>query len=298
MWTVVSIWIALGCVAAWLYYNWSRPRAKQLTLVQPPHAKVPVQDDFKTQFLEVFALVLSAESYQETERAMQEVRERYPAFAESARHMQVIADGLAMIESTESRGILESAIKVVRASQAAMYDALPFNVDAEARAAQNAGSNQMLGEGMARLSQLQTVQPQVLTSPAPAQAWQTTFNKGSAEIDRLVAKGDWDSARAALQRIAYGIVDAEPEAKRQFTQAMCQFAARDPLYHAVMGMVTPLVEKTPGLLQTKLYPHLPNLEPETIRYVIYYAAEMGDLVRRKKGNSYAVFPKSYTENSV
>ena len=298
MWIVVSIWIAIACVAVWFYYNRSRPGAKQLTLVQLPQAKVPVQGDFKAQFLEVFALVLSAESYQETERAMHEVRERYPAFFESARHMQVIANSLALMESTESRGILESAMKVVRASQAEMYDALPFNVDAEARAAQDAGTNQILGECMARLSQLQTVQPQVLPSPAPAQAGQNTFNKGSAEIDRLVANGDWDSARAALQRIAYGMVDAEPEAKRQFTQAMCQFAARDPLYHAVMGMVTPLVEQTPGLLQTKLYPHLPNLEHETIRYVIYYAAEMGDLVRRKKGNSYAVFPKSYAVNSV
>ena len=101
-----------------------------------------------------------------------------------------------------------------------------------------------------------------------------------------------------MQRIAYGMVDVEPEAKRQFTQAMCQFAARDPLYHAVLDRVTPLVEQTPGLLQTKLYPHLPELEPETIRYVIYYAAEMGDLVRRKKGNSYAVFPKSYSLSSV
>jgi hypothetical protein len=298
MWTAVSIWIALACLAAWLYHHWSWPREKQLALVQPPPAEVVVQGDSKAQFLEVFALFLSAESYEEIKQAMQEVRKRYPAFSESAPHMQVIADSLGIIESTQNRGTLESAIKVVRVSQAAMYDALPFKIDAEARAAQDAGINQMLEEGIARLSQLQTARPQVLTSPAPAQAWQTTFNKGAVEIDRLVAKGDWDSARAALQRIAYGMVDAEPEAKRQFTQAMCQFAARDPLYHAVMGMVTPLVEQTPGLLQTKLYPHLPNLDLETIRYVIYYAAEMGDLVRRKKGNSYAVFPKSYTVSSV
>lgn len=133
---------------------------------------------------------------------------------------------------------------------------------------------------------------------APAHAWRVTIGKGAAELDHLVAMGDWDSARAALQRIAYGMLDAPPDEKRQFTQAMCKFAARDPLYYAVMQVVTPLVEATPGLTQTKLYPHLPNLTPETIRYVIYYAAEMGELVRRKKGNSYAIFPKSYTLNSV
>ena len=189
MWTAAAIWIALVCVAAWLYHHWSRSRAQQLaaTVPQQPAGAV-VQDDYKTQFLEVFALILSAESYQETKRAMQEVRERYPFFAESARHMQVIADSLAIIETTESRGTLESAIKAVRTSQAAMYDALPFNVAAEARAAQDAGTNQMLEEGMARLALLQTAELQTVTSPAPAQAWQTTFNMGSAEIDRLVPK--------------------------------------------------------------------------------------------------------------
>jgi hypothetical protein len=152
-------------------------------------------------------------------------------------------------------------------------------------------------ETVTPLIQLPEVQLQPTIASAPAQAWQTTVNNGAADIDRLIAQGDWDSARAALQHIAYGMVDAEPEAKRQFSQAMCRFAARDPLYHAVMKVAAPLVEQSPGMLQTKLYPHLPNLEPETIRYVIYYAAEMGDLVRRKKGNSYAVFPKSYTLNS-
>lgn len=142
------------------------------------------------------------------------------------------------------------------------------------------------------------VQLQPTVAATTLQAWQTAVDNGSAEIDSLIAKGDWDSARAALQRIAYGMLNAEPEAKRQFTQAMCQFAVRDPLYHAVMKIAAPLVEKTPGMLQTKLYPHLPHLEPEIIRYVIYYAAEMGDLVRRKKGNSYAVFPKWYTLNPV
>lgn len=133
--------------------------------------------------------------------------------------------------------------------------------------------------------------------PLVTQSWQATIGKGAAEIDRLVAAGDWDSARTALQHIAYGMVDAEPQAKQQFTQAMCQFAARDPLYHAVLQVVTPLIDATPGMLQSKFYPHLPDVAPETIRYVLYYAAELGAAVRRKKGSSYAMFPKSHAVNA-
>lgn len=109
------------------------------------------QDDFKTQFFEAFALILSAESYPQNKLAMQEVFERYPAFAEAARHMQIIADSLAIIETTKNRKTLESRVEVVRTNQAAMYDALPFKVDADARAAQDGHIDQVLREGLARL---------------------------------------------------------------------------------------------------------------------------------------------------
>jgi Phage Mu protein F like protein len=126
--------------------------------------------------------------------------------------------------------------------------------------------------------------------PIRQQPWQVTWSKGIQEIDLLVSRGDWHSARAALQHAAYGMLDAPPAEKQRFTQAMCLFAKRDPLYHTVMAVVTPLVAQAPGILQSKLYPHLPSLEPEMIRYVLYYAAELGDIVRLKKGNSYALRP--------
>jgi hypothetical protein len=135
-------------------------------------------------------------------------------------------------------------------------------------------------------------------APAQAQSWQTTINRGAAEIDRLVAAGDWDSARAALQHVAYGMVDADPEAKRRFTQAMCRFAAQDPLYRQVMAVVRPLVAQTPGIVQAKLYPHLPDVDPALIRYALYYAAEMGDLARAKKGNSYALHIKNSAAEAI
>jgi hypothetical protein len=126
-----------------------------------------------------------------------------------------------------------------------------------------------------------------------SQGWQTTWNKGVKDIDRLIEAGNWDSARAALQRVAYGMLNAPQADKERFTAAMCQFAKRDPLYSDVMAIVTPLVEQTPGITQTKIYPHLPAIDPETIRYVLYYAAELGDIVRQKKGNSYALHLSSH-----
>jgi tetratricopeptide (TPR) repeat protein len=131
----------------------------------------------------------------------------------------------------------------------------------------------------------------VLSGPVPRQSWQDTWSKGAQEIDLLVARGDWHSARTALQQAAYGMLKASPVDKRRFTVAMCQFAKHDPLLHQVMAVVTPLVNNTPGITQTKLYPHLPGVDPETVRYVLYYAAELGYIVRHKKGNSYALHPK-------
>lgn len=127
------------------------------------------------------------------------------------------------------------------------------------------------------------------SEPPPPQAWQETVLRGAEELDRLVSIGDWDSAREALQRISYGMVDASRDEKAAFTEAMCKFAARDPLLHRVMAVVLPLIEKAPGLVQSKLYPHVPDVSPELVRYVLYYAAELGQIERIKKGNSYALY---------
>ncbi|GHU33567.1 hypothetical protein AGMMS50256_25720 [Betaproteobacteria bacterium] len=106
--------------------------------------------------------------------------------------------------------------------------------------------------------------------------------------------GDYDGARMALQKIA-SIVHSEkaenPDLVRRFTALMCQFTRIDPLYRECMEIIVPLVEASPGILQTALYPKLP-VDVETARYVLYFAHETGDLVREKKGNSYKVYPVS------
>lgn len=127
---------------------------------------------------------------------------------------------------------------------------------------------------------------------APRQAWQETLSRGAAELDRLVAIGDWDSARDALQHVAYDMAKASTEEKLAFTAAMCPFAARDPLVQRVVAVALAKAIETPGLLQSKLYPHIPDVTPELVRYALFYAAELGQIRRTKKGRSYALFAPS------
>lgn len=105
----------------------------------------------RARFPEVLAIISQAEGYPASKLAMQEVRERYPSFAEAARHMQIVSDSLAIIEKTKVRATLMSRIEVLRTNQTAMYDALPFEVDSEARASQNAQIDAILKDGLERV---------------------------------------------------------------------------------------------------------------------------------------------------
>ena len=125
---------------------------------------------------------------------------------------------------------------------------------------------------------------------SPQQAWQTTQITGWPEIDRLMAIGEWDSARAALQRVAYTVVNEGADTKAKFTHLMSEFALQDPLFESVMRAVTPVINQSPGVRQASLYKGMAEDKKELIRYVLYFAAELGQIVRVKKGNSYALFP--------
>lgn len=112
------------------------------------------------------------------------------------------------------------------------------------------------------------------------------------EIAPMLARGDWGSARRFLQKIAYGIQNATSEEQRVFKKVMTVFAEADPMYKLCMDAVRPIVEASPGIKQTALYPHMAAApDTEHARYVLYFAHELGDVVRKKKGNSYLVFPK-------
>jgi hypothetical protein len=116
---------------------------------------------------------------------------------------------------------------------------------------------------------------------------------GDAQADLLVQTrllDAWDAARKRLQQISYGMVSEAPEAKAAFTKFMKIFAERDPLLSSVLNTVMPLVRAQPGILQTATYKHLPGIGVEEVRYVLYFAEQLGILRREKKGNTYRLLP--------
>lgn len=117
--------------------------------------------------------------------------------------------------------------------------------------------------------------------------WEETFR----EIERAVSRSDYDFARTWLQKFSYTTFDKDvPQAVRdRFKTLMTAFAKQDPLYLKLIAKIRPIVEAQPGLLQTALYPQLPGFDEEQIRYVLYFAHELGDVNRLKKARSYQVF---------
>lgn len=116
--------------------------------------------------------------------------------------------------------------------------------------------------------------------------------------EQAMERSDFDEARMCLQKCAYHFSNAEDtrsrpgfeEARQELTEIMKRFAARDPLYQEVLGQVRPLVEQTPGMMQSELTKGRDSDEAEKIRYVLYFASELGDLRREKKGRSYQLYP--------
>lgn len=80
--------------------------------------------------------------------------------------------------------------------------------------------------------------------------------------------------------------DVADEQRTNFTQLMTAFAKEDPLYKDVMERVLPLVRANPGMLQSQIYKGQPDEIKEQMRYVLYFANEIGHIKRIKKGNSY------------
>lgn len=112
------------------------------------------------------------------------------------------------------------------------------------------------------------------------------------KVDDAWSRGDYDLAREALQRVAYTMVGkgVSEQEKREFTKLMTEFAKEDPLYREVMDRALPLIRATPGIQQSKIYVGQPDHIKEQMRYVFYFAHEIGDIVRHKKGRSYALYP--------
>lgn len=122
--------------------------------------------------------------------------------------------------------------------------------------------------------------------------WPDTF----LLIERAVHYQDYEFARTWLQKFAYNTVnkDVEQSVRDKFKRLMTAFCREDPLYRQIMQRAVPIVTAQPGMLQAALYPQLPGYSEEQIRYALYFAHELGDLSRLKKGRSYQLFGPTQT----
>ena len=111
-------------------------------------------------------------------------------------------------------------------------------------------------------------------------------------VRQMMELDQWDAARRSLQQVAYGILDESQEVKAEFTKVMTIFAARDPLVSGVLQIVMPILQKSPGIRQAEMYKHVPGVGVEEVRYVLYFAEQLGMIRRQKAGNSYKLYEQS------
>lgn len=103
--------------------------------------------------------------------------------------------------------------------------------------------------------------------------------------------GSVDEIRFGLQKLAYVVSrkSVSAETKEEFRQCVAEFAKVDPLYPSVVSKMRLLLVDNPGLQQSHIYKGQSDKIIEQMRYVLYYAEVLGDLVRVKKGSSYLLY---------
>lgn len=148
--------------------------------------------------------------------------------------------------------------------------------------------------------------PQRIEDQQPYVELTSSTDGNSAELlmywggraEEALRVNNFDEIRTCLQKMSYSMVGPEvTEAeKERFRQFVARFAEIDPLYRDVMTQLRPLLKDTPGLIQSAIYKGQPDNVKELMRYVLYYAEVLGELVRVKKGSSYQLFlPESAPE---
>ena len=66
------------------------------------------------------------------------------------------------------------------------------------------------------------------------------------------------------------------------------FVESDPVYKNGLAILLPIIQGNPGILQTEIYKTCPDLDRETISYILYFAAFGGIIERTKKGKTYEI----------
>lgn len=102
-------------------------------------------------------------------------------------------------------------------------------------------------------------------------------------------RGDFDIARIMYQKCAYSVTSGGTDREKVLLkQEQADFAQAHPLYKTIVKDIEEIVIVEPGTVQTALYKQL-SYNKEDIQWAIYFADELGDLRREKKGRSYAVY---------
>lgn len=120
------------------------------------------------------------------------------------------------------------------------------------------------------------------------------------EIIESYERASFDEMRFHLQKIAYSMVgkNVSESEKNEFKKIMTYFANRDPLYKEVVVQLLPIISKNEGIIQSSIYSFVPNYSVEQLRYVLYFAHELRDITRIKKGRSYQLFTPTFNDIKV
>jgi hypothetical protein len=110
---------------------------------------------------------------------------------------------------------------------------------------------------------------------------------------QAVRSGDTDRARMEYMKAAESWRQANETDGGKWSRELdltnkeyADFVQADPAYRNGIATLLPIIKATPGILQTDLYKACPDIERETISYILYFAASSGVIKRTKKGRTY------------
>lgn len=106
------------------------------------------------------------------------------------------------------------------------------------------------------------------------------------DVPELMRLGRWEQARIAMEKIAYSMSRESPENQERFKELATQFAAVEPFYQRHVARVVEAVRQNPGIKQSAIYERIPDMNKQDVRYVLYFADQLQQVHRVKKGNTY------------
>lgn len=119
------------------------------------------------------------------------------------------------------------------------------------------------------------------------------------EMIELFKIGNFDELRMLISQLAYKFAST-PQSDAVKKIGMF-FVKRDPMYIDILSKVQKIVSKNQGIKQSTIYNDVsPDgaYSVEDMRYVLYYAAEYGDIIRKPFGNSYKLYTKEHPQDNL